>query len=95
MRDKEVFIKYIKGLRCTREEYLIVQEFLKIASDEVKELYDRFMELICNSLISNKARSEAHFRAAVYKHGLTEDEALLLIQDFKLKQDNENGFTKK
>jgi len=40
MSIEDVFLKYIKGLRCTREEYLIVQKYLNNASEEIKSLYD-------------------------------------------------------
>lgn len=40
MTNKEIFLRYINGLRCTREEYLIAQEYLKTASDDIKDLYD-------------------------------------------------------
>lgn len=85
MTDREVFMKYIKGLRCTREEYLIVQEYLKTASEEVKVLYENSLEFITKSLINNRAKSNRHFLAVANKHGLTEYEALMLIADYASK----------
>lgn len=85
MTNKEIFFKYINGFRCTREEYLMAQEYLKTASDDIKDLYDSCMEYIVRSLINNKARSNNHFLAAANKHGLTEREALLLISEYTSK----------
>lgn len=88
MSIEEVFLKYIKGRRCTREEYLILQEYLKNASEEIKSLYDSFMKFIAKSLVDNKLKSHSHFLAAANKHGLTEAEALLIIQEYSIDRGN-------
>jgi len=40
------------------------------------------MKFIAKSLINNKLKSHSHFLAAANKHGLTESEALLIIQEY-------------
>ena len=91
MNKKEAFLKFIRNSSATFEEYNLAKAYyLEDASEEEVKLYESFLKILVPALQKAFNKSERHLMALARKHGMSREEALALIQNFR--NTNSNSF---
>lgn len=91
MNKKEAFLKFIRNSSATFEEYNLAKAYyLEDASEEEVKLYESFLKILVPALQKAFNKSERHLMALARKYGMSREEALALIQNFR--NTNSNSF---
>lgn len=83
MNKKDSFWKFVRNCRITPEEYQLAKSYyLEDADDRETEIYNNFLKILIPALQKGFEKSEIHLKSLARLHGMTVEEALILIQTF-------------
>lgn len=84
MEAREAFLKFVRNSSITFEDYKLARTYyLEDANDDEIRLYDSFLAILVPALQKAYNKSSIHLKGIAKRHGMTEDEALELIQNFQ------------